>query len=76
MAKLADATDLKSVGVKSVPVQVRSRAPHLISRSGAVGSLPFLFFYFFMYNELKTSYAEVVLLCQILMVILRQDRRI
>ena len=27
VAEQADATDLKSVGVKPVPVQVRSRAP-------------------------------------------------
>ena len=36
MAELADATDLKSVGVKSVPVQVRSRAPFIPYLSAAI----------------------------------------
>ena len=40
VAESADATDLKSVGLTPVPVQVRSRAPVIISRSGAVGSSP------------------------------------
>ena len=53
VAELADAPDLKSVGVTSVPVRVRPRAPYLpikhkcgdlisrsiTPRSGAVGSL-------------------------------------